>query len=317
MAEFIARNSNDMAYQVYKYLDMNGVHEDSRNGKVLRIEEPCTMCYLRPWERGNFTPNRNANPFFHVAEAAWMLAGRSDVAFLKMFNSSIGQYSDNGVEFNAPYGFRAQYHFGHNQLLEALNILSGDPTSRQAVVQLWSHEDLAKHTKDKACNMLMVFSIVKGQVQLTVFNRSNDAVYGGVTGANPVHFSFIQQWFADSLGLPMGKLYFMSNNVHVYTDLYDHWEQMDWNQVLIKKAEYFQSPDLAEYYNLCKEIEQKDIARRTYGPLIEQVVKPMLNAWVTRKYLRKDPRYWLSHIHAEDLSLASELWMVRKGYEIT
>lgn len=315
--EFIARNSNDMAYLVYTHLHKHGIEEESRNGRVLRIEEPCTMCYLRPWERGNLTPGRDANPFFHVAEAAWMLAGRCDVGLLRMFNSSIVQYSDDGIEFNAPYGYRAQYQFGHNQLLEALNVLSEDPTSRQAVVQLWSHEDLVKNTKDKACNMLMVFSIVKGMVQLTVFNRSNDAVYGGVTGANPVHFSIIQQWFADALGRPMGKLYFMSNNVHVYLDLYSHWREIDWNQIISKETSYFKSPDLGEYYNLCKEIENGELATRTYGPLIEQVIKPMVNAWIARKYKRQDPRYWLTQIQAEDLKLACELWMARKGYELT
>ena len=315
MAEFVARNSNDMAFTVYNYLSQHGIEENSRNGKVLRLEEPCTMCYLRPWERGNFTPSRNSNPFFHVAEAAWMLAGRSDVAFLAMFNSNISQYSDNGVEFNAPYGFRMQHHFGHNQLLEALNILSTDPTSRQAVVQIWDHQDLVKNTKDKACNVSMVFSIVKRKVQLTVFNRSNDAVYGGVTGANPVHFSFIHQWFADQLDIPMGKLYFMSNNLHVYTDLYDHWGKMDWNQIINKGSDYFKSPDLAEYFTLCKEIELQDITTRTYGPLIDQVVKPVLNAWVTRKYLRKDPRYWILQIQAEDLRHQCELWLERNGYE--
>jgi hypothetical protein len=274
------------------------------------------MCYLRPWERGNFTPGRDSNPFFHVAEAAWMLAGRSDVAFLSMFNSKIRDYSDNGIEFNAPYGYRAQHHFGHNQLLEALNILSADTFSRQAVVQLWSHEDLVKNTKDKACNMLMVFSIVDEKVQLTVFNRSNDAIYGGVTGANPVHFSFIQQWMADHLNRPMGKLYFMSNNVHIYLDLYPHWYRMDWDCVRQVGAGYFQSPDLTEYCNLCNEVNQKVPAKRTYGGLIEQVIKPVLNAWMVRKYERGNPRFWINKIGADDLREQCHLWLEEHGYEL-
>jgi len=104
--------------------------------------EPVTTTYLRPTERVLFHAGRDANPIFHLMEAIWMLAGRNDVAFLEQFNRTIGQYSDNGEVFNAAYGHRWRKHFGHDQLIEVINLLRKDPKSRQAVIQMWDDKDL-------------------------------------------------------------------------------------------------------------------------------------------------------------------------------
>ena len=120
------------------------------------------------------------------------------------------QYSDDGEVFNAAYGYRARHEFGFDQLISIPRLLEKDPGTRQAVIQLWHPSDLGANTLDKACNMSMVFSIFGTRLDMTVFNRSNDLVFGGVTGANPVHFSYFQQWFANQLKIPMGHLTFES-----------------------------------------------------------------------------------------------------------
>lgn len=284
MRVFTAKDNNAMANLVYNALNDYGVGEATRNGPVIRFEEPVTMCYTRPSNRMNFTPGRKANPFFHLAESAWMLAGRRDVSFLSKFNSKIYQYSDDGEVYNAAYGYRLRRHFGHDQLQETVQMLKSSPNSRQAVMQLWDDADLIKSTKDKACNLILLPSIVNNALQLTVFNRSNDAVFGGVTGANPVHMSFFQQYMADQLGLPMGKLYMVSNNLHVYTELYDFWIKMDWNQVFSIENTYHSIGGLDEYENLCNEVEEKNIVRTIYkSPMIENLIKPVINVWLLRK----------------------------------
>jgi hypothetical protein len=39
---------------------------------------------------------RDANPFFHVMETLWMLAGRNDLPWLVRFNKRFASYSDDG-----------------------------------------------------------------------------------------------------------------------------------------------------------------------------------------------------------------------------
>jgi len=316
MKVFMARNSNEMADLVYPELKEVGIKSTSRNGPVLRFAEPVTFGYTEPWNRANSTHGRDANVFFHIAESMWMLAGRQDVEFLKMFNSNIDLYSDDGVIFNAPYGYRIRKHFGVDQLQSVVDILMDAPESRQAIVQIWDSKDLNKTTFDKACNMTLVFSIVQNRLQLIVYNRSNDLVFGGVTGANPVHFSYFQQWVADMLGLKMGILYFVTANGHVYTELYDHWKIMDWTKYKNIPATYSILPaTLSSFEHLCEEvIAYKYINSKFHNVHLDCIVKPMLNAFLVRKY-RGDVKEAISlikEIKCEALYDASMAWVSRR-----
>ena len=78
--------------------------QDSRVGEVLVMPTPVTTVYQYPEERVLFNAKRDANPFFHLMEGLWMLAGRNDVEWITFFNSTFDQFSDDGETFNAAYG---------------------------------------------------------------------------------------------------------------------------------------------------------------------------------------------------------------------
>lgn len=217
MKTIIARNVNDALEQGIKLIRMDGEPVDSRVGKTLEIPCPVATVYDRPWERVLISKERDANPFFHLMEALWILQGRDDTAFLCEFNKRMVDYSDDGEIFNAPYGYRLRNTNGIDQLEEIIHILSTDPNSRQAVCQIWYPRDLTKDTKDKACNMSIVFRVRKNKLCMTVYNRSNDMIWGAY-GANMVQFSMIQEYVAAHLGLEMGEYTQITNSYHVYTD---------------------------------------------------------------------------------------------------
>ena len=146
-----ARNTNHMMPVVYDHLHTWGVREYSRNGPVLTMPHPVTLCYTNPMEKVNFCPIRDANPFFHFFESLWMLNGQRDVATVAHFVKRMADYSDDGVIFNAAYGYRIRHDFGRDQLAEVITHLKCEPQSRQAVVQIWAARDLNKMTRDKAC----------------------------------------------------------------------------------------------------------------------------------------------------------------------
>jgi len=216
--EIVTRNVNSLFSDMLWRFKTSGVEAESRNGKVIRIDEPVLTTIKKPKERVLFFGERDSNPIFHTMESIWLLAGRRDVAFLNQFNSSIGNYSDDGEVFNAAYGFRTRNHFGFDQLKSVISILSKDKESRQCVIQLWDPEDLNKQTLDKCCNMQLVFSIKKEKLDLLIMNRSNDAIWG-YAGANPVHFSILQELIAAAVEKPMGVYRQFSNNYHLYTEL--------------------------------------------------------------------------------------------------
>lgn len=212
-----ARNVQDAFYKSVRELRAQGVKRDSRNGPVYVFPEPVTTVYRNPAERVLMDPVRDANPFFHFMESLWMLAGRNDVEFVSIFSSNISSFSDDGYTFNGAYGNRWRRHFGRDQLTTVMDALYENPDDRRQVVAMWDgHHDLGLNSKDLPCNLMVHFQInVDGRLDMTVFNRSNDLVWG-CYGANVVHFSYLQEYVAAGIGVEMGRYYQVSDNLHGY-----------------------------------------------------------------------------------------------------
>jgi thymidylate synthase len=127
--------------------------EESRKGRCLVIDEPMLITYTHPRERVLLNNARDANPFFHLYEALWMLAGRNDVAPLTYYNSRMPEFSDDGKTLNGAYGHRWRHAEAWNpetnypdrtevnQLDLLVSHLKAVPNSRRAILQMWNVED--------------------------------------------------------------------------------------------------------------------------------------------------------------------------------
>lgn len=347
--EIIGRNYNQLAPKIYHYIFHCGIEQPSRNGPVLRIPGVVVMTVTRPWERVNTMRDRDANPFFHLMEAACMLAPLNDAQFLGHFAKNIVNYSDDGATFNAFYGTRLFERWG-NQLEHIVEILSKDPTSRQCVAQVWDPSDLYQSTKDKACNVMAMFEIRDDQLNMTTINRSNDAIWGMVTGANVVHWSYFHEFVACALNLPMGHWTHVSNNLHVYVenptwkalstkfapehaeDLYDHplWNP-DFDSVPlfrtpvrdIRVDRYFQAREFqSELHQTLRDMTWCIKQGVTYCPKahtlpfpwITDVLTPVFNTWQLRKAdCHKDIVLRETElIKSKDWRIACQAWLERR-----
>jgi hypothetical protein len=222
--EIRVRNVNDALPSVLGLLRDRGASRPSRNGPVTLFTEPVMTIYERPRERVLFNPARDANPFFHLFESLWMLAGRDDVAFVRRFVKRMATFSDDGKTLHGAYGKRWISWFGPNQLQVVIDELRRDPHSRRCVVSMWDGTiDLTTAVgggKDVPCNTAAYIWIdVEGCLCMTLLNRSNDIIWGAY-GANAVHFSYLQEYLAAGVGVPVGRLYQMSNNLHAYVETY-------------------------------------------------------------------------------------------------
>ncbi len=224
------RNVHEALPKALELLADVGVRRDSRNGPVIVAPEPVATVYEKPWERVIFHDWRDANPFFHLYESLWMLAGRRDVAPLMRYVKRFGEYSDNGIDMNAAYGFRwrnsrtrwstdAQDDLppGLDQLTKIINELKQNKDSRQCVLQIWdSFYDLIGQSKDKACNLTATFQVNHlSKLDMSVFCRSNDIIWG-CYGANAVQYSMLHEYVATFAGYPMGTYTQISVNWHAY-----------------------------------------------------------------------------------------------------
>lgn len=217
------RNVNTALSDGLAYLLKHGTEQDSRNGKVLVAPGTVVTEYTCPWERVLYSPVRNANPFFHLFESLWMLAGHNDIAFPAYFNKRFIGYSDDGVLQHGAYGFRWRNWFGIDQLNWVVEELRRDNNSRRAVIAMWDGDKDPRMVMaggvDVPCNTHAYFDIREGLLNMTVCCRSNDVIWGAY-GANAVHFSFLQEYLAARIGVGMGVYRQVSNNFHVYLSTY-------------------------------------------------------------------------------------------------
>lgn len=251
MYAFAVDDVNQALQFAIEHLLNQGVVETSRNGTVLVAPGPVCVEYICPQNRVLFSPTRDANPIFHLMESLWMLAGENDIDFPNFFNSTYGQFSDDGKTMWDAYGWRWRKFFGYDQLEAIIAELQANPHSRRCVLSMWNasthhietgsealtwtnkkgetfYDDLSVACNGGAavpCNTHAYFAIRAGKLNMTVMNRSNDAIWGAF-GANAVHFSFLLEYMAMRIGLPMGSYYQFTNNLHIYTDKFSR-EKLD------------------------------------------------------------------------------------------
>lgn len=242
MKHISAHSVNDALYQGLYHIAGFSERSASRNGDVLVSKMPVVTTYYAPRHRVLINSARDPNPFFHLFESLWMLAGRNDLAFPQKFVSTFGQFSDDGETLWGAYGYRWRNHFGYDQLAMLIEEIKRNPSTRRAVLQMWDggaawdYEDgvtgrgnkddclgdlnrAINGGKDVPCNTAAYFDTIGGKLNMTVTCRSNDVILGAY-GANAVHFSVLLEYVALMTGLPLGVYRQFSNNYHLYTDLY-------------------------------------------------------------------------------------------------
>lgn len=222
MRVFDARNVQQVLVPALRAIWAEGVDRESRNGPVKMFPEPVTTVYRQPRERVLFWPARDANPFFHLIESLWMLAGRNDVDTVAKYVTRMRSFSDDGVTFHGAYGHRWRHHFFRDQLAIIAEALKANPEDRRQVLQMWdANVDLARAGKDLPCNLLCTFQInTMNRLDMMVANRSNDMIWGAY-GANAVHFSYLQEYMASQIGVAVGSYYQVSANFHAYRTTLD------------------------------------------------------------------------------------------------
>ena len=217
------RNVNEALPKMLQHLEKKGERNSSRAGEVIVAPTPVTTVYRKPMERVLFSSIRDANPFFHLIEALWMLAGRRDVATLAHYVRRMSDFSDDGITLHGAYGHRMMVLQVIDQLFAVIALLKEQPQSRRAVIQIWDCKvDLHRHEKikDIPCNLIVTPWIHNQLLDLTVFCRSNDVVWGAA-GVNAVQFSILQEYLATNIGVGVGLLYQISNNFHAYSEIFE------------------------------------------------------------------------------------------------
>ena len=341
MKSIEVRNVNEALGEAIPYLLEEGIEETSRNGTVLVAPTPVCTTYQKPTERVVFGSIRDANPFFHLMEALWMLGGRKDLEWPVKFNKRFSEYSDDGQTIHGAYGWRWRQFFNIDQLNVIVQHLKEFPNSRRAVLAMWSPDgDLVPHelssyslgyagtggpkSKDVPCNTHAYFDIRGGKLNMTVCNRSNDVIWGAY-GANVVHFSILQEYIAACLHIEVGVYRQMSNNFHAYTDVYNKQKLRDL-AIEAEATDAYTTHENVKPYKLmttAPEVWNQDLhnfLNRKLSTVYSdkfflEIAEPMYQAWYCRR-VAKDVEGALSILMNDmprcDWRMACDDWIARR-----
>jgi thymidylate synthase len=224
-----------------------GVWRETRGFRCLEFPHPVTICITNPTDRYVTIKSRKWNKVLPFAELAWLLSGLNDLDALPgHFVKNLYNFSDDGRTWRAGYGprirfmsgFRDDYDIskreeghvisGHpavtDQLRYVVQALRKDRHSRQAIIEIadpvkdnFGNDGFLKRTKDQPCTRLLNFQERNGALDLTVYMRSNDLLWG-FSAVNVFNFTFMLEIVAAMVDIPVGNYYHVTNNLHVYED---------------------------------------------------------------------------------------------------
>lgn len=152
---------------------------------------------------------RKLNLDILAAETAHLIGGLSDLEQMASVSPVFTRFA-NGEYLRGAYGPRA-----HAQWTEVLHRLESDADTRQAVVSIWTGQELRQRdTKDLPCTIALTYSLRDGQLNAHTFMRSND-VWLGVPYDFGM-FTMAQRTLAASLGVSVGSYTHTAVNLHLY-----------------------------------------------------------------------------------------------------
>jgi len=220
-------NMNDIYYQLVKNVLDNG--ENVNGTKEL---QNVNFELTNPLK--NITQNRSDSKYglsleYALGELVWYLSGSNSMYFISKFGKMWEKLSDDGVTNNSAYGYKIQKQFGFNQINVIKNLLTRDPNSRRAVININIPNKNVFETNDEPCTIALQFLIRNNKLNLTTIMRSNDLWFG--TPYDVLFFTTVQQLLADSLDIELGTYHHFATSMHIYDRNID-------NLVLVSKEKY-------------------------------------------------------------------------------
>lgn len=159
---------------------------------------------------------RKINHRFAIGEWLWILFGQNDVNSISRINSQIVKFSDDGARLDGAYGPRVS-----DQLSYVIDTLGKDPSSRQAVINIWRERPRA--SRDVPCTLSLQFLLRDKRLTLVTTMRSND-VYLGLP-YDLFTFTQLQMYVAACLDVHVGEYVHNVGSFHLYESNYEAAEK--------------------------------------------------------------------------------------------
>jgi thymidylate synthase len=196
------------------FVDIMQTNEDFAGTKAV-FNEVFTL--VNPSDKVVITPQRKFNVDYAEYEWNWYLKGDRDATEIAERAKIWKQMMVPGTtEVNSNYGYFWKLN---DQLQRIVTELRFNPESRRAIIVHYDIHELDRYKYDTPCNDMLNFYIKDGKLELTVFARSIDLVFGFCN--DQYTFAKLMELIAYQLEIPVGEMHWMVTNLHVYPRHYD------------------------------------------------------------------------------------------------
>jgi len=227
------KNLNNSFYWVVNDVLNNGTDVNSRGSKQKElcfyktiIEDPTDLCI-------NY-PARKFNPNYGFTEWLWYLSQVPSTNNIGKMAKIWDMIKDENGECESNYG---SYMFPTEQWSWVVNELKNDPDSRRATIAINQPYHKNKNQKDIPCTQYVQFFIRHGHLNMGVYMRSNDVIFGF---CNDIFtFGLFHQLMRNDLrehypDLQLGDYHHNAGSMHIYER---HYEMA--NKIMKDGAKYY------------------------------------------------------------------------------
>lgn len=181
---------------------------------------------------------RNTSLTYLLGEFLWYFNGSQSMEYISKYSTFWKNISDDGVTSNSAYGYLLMHKHGFNQIEKIIELLTIDPNSRRAVININVPNERVIETKDEPCTIALQFLNRDGKLHCTAIMRSNDIWFG--TPYDWAFFIELQKVIADRLGLGYGTYTHFATSFHAYERNMDEIKLIaEANICALKKNIYF------------------------------------------------------------------------------
>lgn len=174
------------------------------SGVQVRIGDP----------RARFSRTMSRSQLFSsLGELFWYWSASDRLDHISFYIKKYEEESLDGETVPGAYGPRLFNMGGVNQIREVVSILKKKPSTRRAVIQLYSASDFGSKVSPP-CTCTLQFLIRNGRLNLIVSMRSNDVWFG--FPHDVFAFTMIQEIVCRKVGVELGEYIHSVGSLHLY-----------------------------------------------------------------------------------------------------
>ena len=172
------KNSFEDANEAYEYLHDRILRYGAKFGDTKALFN--VGFYIEnPSKKQIINVERKWNLHYADSEWQWYLSGDPNIKRLGEIYGKVPaiwkRMADSSGEVNSNYGYQWKRNA---QLTHVIKMLREKPDTRQAAISIYDAKEMHKYKNDTPCTYAVQFTIINGELCMSVYMRSNDLWYG-------------------------------------------------------------------------------------------------------------------------------------------